>query len=180
MLDAITLALYGKTARLNRIDGNNNEIMTRNTNSCMASVTYECNGNTYVSTFSQSRKPRSGKLDATNFSILNTNTEDFFSTHKSSEMEEKTVRNIQLDYSQFCRSIMLAQGEFSTFLEGDKSNADNERKRAEILAKINGTEKYKKIGEKICMHTSEISSKAESAEEELSKIKCLDEEEAVF
>lgn len=177
VLDAITLALYGKTARLNRIDGNNNEIMTRNTNSCMASVTYECNGNTYVSTFSQSRKPRSGKLDATNFSILNTNTEDFFSTHKSSEMEEKTVRNIQLDYSQFCRSIMLAQGEFSTFLEGDKSNADNERKRAEILAKINGTEKYKKIGEKICMHASEISSKAESAEEELSKIKCLDEEE---
>ncbi|MBQ5401053.1 MAG: AAA family ATPase [Treponema sp.] len=175
ILDAITLALYGKTARLNRIDGNNNEIMTRNTNSCMASVTYECEGKTYVSKFSQSRRPRSGKLDSTDFSILNTETGELFSARKSSEMESRTAQNIQLDYGQFCRSIMLAQGEFSVFLEGEKNSSNNERKRAEILAKINGTEKYKKIGERICKKAGEIENEYRLAKSDLSNIDFLDD-----
>ncbi len=177
ILDAITLALYGKTARLNKIDGSNNEIMTRNTNSCMASVTYECEGKTYVSKFSQSRRPRSGKLDSTDFSILNTETGELFSAHKSSEMESRTAQNIQLDYGQFCRSIMLAQGEFSIFLEGEKNSSSNERKRAEILAKINGTEKYKKIGERICKKAGDVENEYKLAKSALENIDFLADED---
>ena len=177
ILDAITLALYGKTARLNRIDGNNNEIMTRNTASCMASVEYECNGRKYVSRFSQNRKPRSGKLDVTDFSVLDENGTLIFESHKNADMEAKTAEIIHLDYSQFCRSIMLAQGEFNVFLEGEKNSTNNERKRAEILAKINGTEKYREIGKRICLKAGDVAKDYEKASIELKNIECLDADE---
>jgi len=47
ILDAISLALYGRTPRLNKISTNNNELMSRNTEECFSEVTFETQKGVY-------------------------------------------------------------------------------------------------------------------------------------
>ena len=166
ILDAITLALYGRTPRLDAINNgkNGNEIMTRGTGFCRASVTYSCKKGTFTSEFQQNRAngKASGNLQKASFKISRIDTEhsdlgDLFSspeeviaTGTASNLAWETQKIIQLDYNQFCRSIMLAQGEFSAFLESEV------RERAEILEKLTGTERYRKIGQNIAEKFKEI------------------------
>lgn len=144
ILDAITLALYGRTPRLDSL-ASSNEIMTRRTASCMARVSYRCKSGTFVSEFRQ-RKARDradGKLQQVECQIRDAETGRVIFTGKTKEFAEKTGKIIKLSYEQFCTSIMLAQGEFDKFLSG------NERERAAILAKITGTERFKMIGARV-------------------------------
>ncbi|MCR5622960.1 MAG: AAA family ATPase [Treponema sp.] len=144
ILDAITLALYGRTPRQESL-ASSNEIMTRRTASCMARVTYRCKAGTFVSEFRQ-RKARDradGKLQQVECQIRDAETGKDIFTGKTKEFAERTGKIIKLSYDQFCTSIMLAQGEFDKFLTGD------ERERAAILAKITGTERFKLIGARV-------------------------------
>ncbi|WP_294427804.1 AAA family ATPase [uncultured Treponema sp.] len=166
ILDAITLALYGKTPRLETINNGEggNEIMTRGTGFCRAQVTYSCKKGTFVSEFQQNRAngKAEGKLQKTSYKItridsdnldlgeLFSATSEVVASGNGSNLEKETQKIIQLDYKQFCRSIMLAQGEFSAFLES------NGRERAEILEKLTGTERYREIGKKIAEKFSDI------------------------
>ena len=50
---------------------------------------------------------------------------------------------VGLTYEQFCRTTMLAQGQFTKFIKSDKKD------KADILEKITGTEIYTAIGKKI-------------------------------
>lgn len=167
LLDAITLALYGRTPRLEAINNGEggNEIMTRGTGFCRAAVTYSCKKGVFVSEFEQRRAggKSEGNLQKTSFKITKIDGEksdlgELFSSHEEvvasgsggANFEKETQKIIQLDYKQFCRSIMLAQGEFSAFLES------NARERAEILEKLTGTERYRAIGKKIAEKFSEI------------------------
>ncbi len=154
ILDAITLALYGMTPRQGKVfngkDGN--AVMTSGTSSCFARVTYRCRKGTFVSEWSQRRAHDrfDGSLQNAQgriYSIDNPDVDLFKgNTGKNGELGEKNSGIIQLDYSQFCRSIMLAQGEFSKFLVSD------ERERADILEKLNGSERYRRIGSKVGEH----------------------------
>ena len=149
ILDAITLALYGRTPRIERINSRDagNKVMTRNTSFCFASVTYECKKGIFTSEFSQ-RKKESGKLEDASYIIYDDAKNVLYSgkvnSSKTNEsLEECTTNIVQLDFNQFCRSIMLAQGEFSKFLTGEQ------KERTAILEKLNGTEKYRKIAIRI-------------------------------
>ena len=157
ILDAITIALYGATPRQGTIyNGNDgNAVMTSDKGTCFARVTYRCRKGTYVSEWNQRRardkadgnlQPAHGKvwsIDSPENPVFDGN------TGKNGELGKANAEVIQLDYSQFCRSIMLAQGEFSKFLTSD------ERERADILEKLNGTEKYRRIGKKVGDHRRE-------------------------
>ncbi|WP_290736663.1 MULTISPECIES: SbcC/MukB-like Walker B domain-containing protein [unclassified Fibrobacter] len=157
ILDAITIALYGATPRQGVIyNGNDgNAVMTSDKGTCFARVTYRCRKGTYVSEWNQRRardkadgnlQPAHGKvwsIDSPENPVFDGN------TGKNGELGKANAEVIQLDYSQFCRSIMLAQGEFSKFLTSD------ERERADILEKLNGTEKYRRIGKKVGDHRRE-------------------------
>ena len=150
ILDAITLALYGKTPRQESInDGSSgNELMTRGTKTCYSKVVYQCKKGIFASEFQQSRAKNSDKLQKTSSRItrltdLNDEEGEVIASVTASKIEEETQKIIQLDYNQFCRSIMLAQGEFNKFL------TSNSRQRAEILEKLTGTEKYREIGKRI-------------------------------
>ncbi len=169
LLDAITLALYGRTPRLEAINNgeSGNELMTRGCGFCRAAVIYECKKGIFLSEFQQNRanmKP-TGKLQKASYKISKLTNDSFELTGKSvltndrsftprtgtgSGLEKETQEIIQLDYKQFCRSIMLTQGEFSAFLES------NSRERAEILEKLTGTERYRAIGKSIAEKFSEI------------------------
>lgn len=146
ILDAITLALYARTPRQEIINNRTagNELMTHLTSSCFAKVTYQCKKGIYTSKFSQRRAndKSTGNLQQAEYEVCSEDGvfEDRGNAHKLSTITEKIIG---LDYQQFCRSIMLAQGEFSQFL------ISTEKERACILEKLNGTEKYKKIANSI-------------------------------
>ena len=188
ILDAITLALYGRTPRLEAINAGEggNEIMTRGTGFCRAAVTYSCKKGVFVSEFQQNRAGMrsGGNLQKASFKITKTDGEksdlgDLFSSASEvvasgtgSNLEKETQKIIQLDYKQFCRSIMLAQGEFSAFLES------NARERAEILEKLTGTERYRKIAQVVAEKFKEIKKNfaVKKSEKEEIEQSVLDEE----
>lgn len=166
ILDAITLAIYGATPRQGIIYNGNegNAVMTSDKGNCYARVTYKCQKGIFVSEWSQRRAHdrANGNLQAAQGEIYSVDNpqQKLFSgrTGANGELGKANAEIIQLDYSQFCRSIMLAQGEFSKFLTSD------ERERADILEKLNGTEKYRRIGKKVGDHRSEARSARDNAQ----------------
>lgn len=72
---------------------------------------------------------------------------------KKTEIKAEIAVAVGLDFSQFCRTTMLAQGEFSRFL----NSKDDEK--SEILEKITGVDIYTRVGRK----TYEICSLKEKA-----------------
>ncbi len=141
LLDAISLALYGRTPRLGVISATANEIMSRDCGECFAEVTFQSTQGTFRAHWSQ-RRARSkgdGNLQAAKHEL----TDVLFNkivTAKRNETNAIIQESVGLDYEQFMRSIMLAQGDFATFLKSD------DRVRAGILAKITGTDIYARIG----------------------------------
>ncbi|MBN2651231.1 MAG: AAA family ATPase [Spirochaetales bacterium] len=144
ILDAICLALYGMTPRLEKISKSGNEIMSKGTAECFAEVEFQTTSGQFRSFWSQSRVKKSstgGFADAKHeiasynpqqkeYKILNSKKKDVAKT-----IEETTGMN----FTRFKRSIMLAQGDFSGFL---MANAND---KAPILEQITGTEIYGEI-----------------------------------
>jgi len=140
ILDAICLALYGRTPRLNKVTKGVNEIMSRQTGECFAEVTFETQAGRFCCHWSQHRARRKpdGELQAPKHEIANANTGGIFESRikgVADRIEEATG----MDFDRFTRSMLLAQGDFDTFL---KAEAD---KRAPILEQITGTEIYSRI-----------------------------------
>lgn len=181
ILDAITLGLFGRTSRQDSINSSKNEIMTRHTGFCRAVVTYECKAGKFESEFYQqrARKNPNGALQSPECRIKNLidGTEKTFSTAVNLAIE--TAKIIQLDYSQFSRSIMLAQGEFDSFIKGDERGSGRERGRAAILSKLNGTEQYKEIGRRVCERAKKFRNRLTEIENELRGIELLSDEEVL-
>lgn len=140
ILDAICLALYSQTPRLGDITGTANEIMTQGTGECSAEVIIEIDSKRYQCYWYQHRahKKAKGNLLPIKHEISEVKTGKILEEKKS-----KTSAYIQdligMDFNQFTRSIMLAQGSFAAFLKSDIGD------RAAILEKITGTAIYAKI-----------------------------------
>ena len=87
------------------------------------------------------------------------------------EVSTEIATAVGLSFSQFCRTTMLAQGDFTRFL----NSKDNEK--AEILEKITGADIYTKIGAKVFEITKRKESACKEAEEKIRDVKILSEEE---
>lgn len=140
ILDAICLALYGRTPRLNRVSKSVNEIMSRQTGECFAEVTFETAVGRYRCHWSQrrARKKPDGELQAPQQEIANADTGEIVESKirgVASQVESATG----MDYERFTRSMLLAQGGFAVFLQA----APDER--APVLEQITGTEIYSEI-----------------------------------
>lgn len=143
VLDAISLALYGRTARQGSVSQGANEVMTIGSSSCFAKVAYKCAKGVFVSEWAQS-KTKKGKLKQIEWKIL----KDDAPVSGSGEggqrgFAEKTKEIIGLDFEQFSSSILLAQGQFDKFLKGNASE------RTAILEKLDGGERYRAMAEKV-------------------------------
>jgi len=145
ILDAITLALYSRTTRHGNetSEGLAENIMSRNTTDCYAEVTFEVNGKRYSSRWETDRSFR-GKVSLehkvkTPFMFFQNleNQED--NESKKSSVLKKVEEITKLDYEQFLRSVMLAQGDFTKFLRAKPAE------RAELLEKMTGTDIYREI-----------------------------------
>ena len=144
ILDAICLALYGRTPRLERINKGGNDIMSRQTGECYAEVVFESQAGQFRCTWSQhrARKRPDGKLAEANHEIADARTGDILESKKTATqalIEEKTG----MDMDRFTRSMMLAQGGFAAFLQATPDE------RAPILEQITGTEIYSEISRQV-------------------------------
>ncbi|MDR1478719.1 MAG: AAA family ATPase [Planctomycetaceae bacterium] len=167
ILDAICLALYGRTPRLSRVSKDNNEIISRNKKFCFAEVQFETNNNEkYIARWEHDKNRKSNDpvhrlyrcLDGEGKELLHTGIQN---------VQKNIPQIIGLDFTQFTRSVMLAQGEFATFLHC------NDSERASILEKITGTEIYKDISIKVHEKFKDNESNLKRCQEKLNEIKTL-------
>ena len=158
ILDAICLALFADTPRLdgtqmqgetkdvdNRIGLDDpRQLMRRNTGEAFVTLTFiGSNGMHYESTWKvwRSRNKPTGNLQGKSWNLKNLDTDNTFD--KDIDIKAEIKAAIGLDFNQFCRTTMLAQGEFTRFL----NSKDDEK--AAILEKITGMDIYAKVGKKI-------------------------------
>ncbi len=140
ILDAICLALYGRTPRLDRVTKSSNEIMSRQTGECFAEVVFEAGQKRYRSHWSQhrSRRKPDGALQQPQQEIADDATGELLDT-KLRGVAGQIVEVTGMDFERFTRSMLLAQGGFAAFLQ---AAADQ---RAPILEQITGTAVYSDI-----------------------------------
>ncbi len=143
VLDAVCLGFYGKTAR-QEISKSKNETMTRGTGDCFAEVEFELRGRRYRSSWEQHRErgKANGALQSPTRKI-STLPEGQIISEKLKECDDKILELLGMDFCQFTRSVLLAQGQFDAFLKA------HERERSAILEQVTGTEIYSKIGSSV-------------------------------
>ncbi len=156
ILDVISLALFNQVPRLGKISKKEirekGAILTRNQKEAYAKVTYQTNAGRFTSSWSIEVN-RNGNLNDYNMEIANLQDNSLLDLKKS-EVPSKNEDLIGLNYDQFIKSVLLAQGDFAKFLSAKKEE------RGELLEKITGTGIYRQLGimafERFKAETSEI------------------------
>src|SRR5574344_1445908 len=168
ILDAICLALYRTTPRLEQCENtkveNNSDnltlddprqLMRRNTGEAYVTLTFEgIDGHDYEAEWHVQRglkKKASSSLSPATWLLHDITADKRYEGRgdKVADVRQAMQQAVGLDFSQFCRTTMLAQGEFTRFLKS------NEKEKVEILEKITHFTEYTKIGKRLFEITSE-------------------------
>ncbi|MFM2268744.1 MAG: hypothetical protein RL757_2185 [Bacteroidota bacterium] len=139
ILDAITLALYGRVPRLKNAAFSRDwlektgAVLRRDTTESIIEISYATRTGAYRARWEclRGKDLNAFVIDATTNEIL---------TQKKTESYKKNEELIGLNYEQFVKAVLLAQGAFAQFLQASK------KERSEILKDITGFEIYEKIG----------------------------------
>lgn len=187
ILDAICLALFANTPRLvgtqmqgETKDGNTDvtikdprQLMRRNTGEAYVTLTFTgSNGVHYEATWSVARayKKPTGTLQGKTWRLKNIDT-NYPIEKDDAGIKAEIKAAIGLDFNQFCRTTMLAQGEFTRFLNSKDDD------KAEILEKITGVDIYTKLGSKIYEVTDQKEKLWKDASAKVNDTQTLKEEE---
>jgi len=194
IIDCICLALYGNTPRLKaarkddyttkRQDSETEEsiktddvrqLLRRGAVSAEVNLTFDDNdGVPYVATWKVHRSR--GKIEG---NILKPErvieTDEGVAKHlqytKKSDLDDFVKETIGLDMNEFFRTVVLAQGKFSEFLNSDEND------KAALLEKMTGTEIYAQVGKKIYEVCREKQFERDELSKQLQDIKLLSEDE---
>jgi exonuclease SbcC len=167
ILDAISLALYGKTPRV-EITGQNNPVMTRGTSDCSSEIQFEVGGEKWKSSWKQELN-RNNNLKPVNRQIADA--ADKIHADQVRTCDGKIVEILGLSFEQFTKVVLLAQGNFAAFLQAEKND------KGELLEQITGTEIYGEISKKVFERNRTEKDKLEKILVELGAIHLLSEEE---
>ena len=158
ILDAICLALFADTPRLDNTNmqgrtkdadstigiDDPRQLMRRNTGEAFVKLTFTGSDGVYYEakwSVARAHERATGRLQGKKWELKNLDKD--LTIKNVDEIKAAIQTAIGLDFNQFCRTTMLAQGEFTRFL-----NSKDEDK-AEILEKITGMDIYAKVGKKI-------------------------------
>lgn len=164
ILDSICLALYASTPRLEntKMQGATKDKDQKVTVSDPRQLLRRNTGEGYVRlafigtdkipyeaewAVRRARNNASGNLQSKSWSLKNLSTNELYT--KDTDIKQAMATAIGLTFEQFCRTTMLAQGEFTRFLNSD------DKDKAAILEKITGVNIYSEIGAAIYSITSE-------------------------
>jgi len=172
ILDAICLALYGQTPRLNKVTKTENEIMSLHTGECFAEVTFEAQCRRYRCHWSQRRahKKPSGDLQIAKREIVDADTGKVLET-KFKGVDNQVESATGMNFERFTRSMLLAQGDFAAFLQAPPDD------RAPILEQITGTEIYSQISIRVHERQGEERNKLKELQAEIAGIVILNPEQ---
>ncbi|MEO5996296.1 MAG: SbcC/MukB-like Walker B domain-containing protein [Chitinophagaceae bacterium] len=139
LLDAITLALYGKTPR----SATDEDIISYGSSDAWAEVVFQTSEGMFKSEWKVRRAHRKydGAVQQSSMEV-STFPEGKILTYKKRDAQDKVKELIKLEYDQFLKSVLLAQGAFKAFLDA------REGERGEMLEKISDTSLYTALSKK--------------------------------
>lgn len=179
ILDCIALSLYGTSPRLQsspqKSSADNEDVklsderqyLRRGSKEGYSILEFTGNDKTNYTAKIFFRYKKTEKIDSTKRILEYDNT----ILDKKGEIDKRIKDAIGIDYSQFCRTTLLAQGEFTKFLKS------NDADKSSILEKITGTEIYSVIGKKIFEKNKYNEEIFKSESMKLENIKTLSNEE---
>lgn len=172
VLDAITIALYHNVPRFNGTKGTLLNVVSHGANNAFSRVTFENNEVIYEASWSIRLGSNKGKKllnPQEKVSLKNLSSGKILAEQKRNLLAE-VVSVTQLSYTQFLRSVMLAQGEFASFLVAKGPE------KGRLLEQITGEQIYKKIGQGILDRKSREDSKLKEIQSKINADDVLSEE----
>ncbi|MDY7116842.1 AAA family ATPase [Halomonas sp. SSL-5] len=179
LLDALCLALYGNTPRLRQAPSRDSQIddtadstlttgdartlLRRGTSSGHAEVDFlGCDGRRYRARWAvrRARLKPGGRLQAAEQSLTDLD-DDRLLTAQKREFDRLLPERLGLTFEQFTRAVLLAQSEFSAFLQAD----DNAR--SDLLERLTGTHEYSAISMAAYRRASQAKKAVEALETRL-------------
>lgn len=166
ILDAITLALFNRAPRIEGMgrrrnigfdddtdDGDSEgisrlsdtrQLVRRGAASASVALTFiGNNGLPYRACWDVKRKKRLGTIDKVVHTLTDLTTKHTLRLRDEVARAIESPETVGLDYPRFCRTTLLAQGEFSRFLAADNAT------KAQILEKLTGIDRYAAVGNAI-------------------------------
>ena len=189
LLDALCLALYGRTPRLSgrggvvlrsEVDGvlrtqDPRTLVRRGASHAFAEVDFTgIDGVLYRARWSvhRARGKDFGRLQPEVHTLIEVANERRIGEGVVDVRAEIAAR-LRLSFDEFCRSVLLAQGGFQSFLLAPPSE------RAALLEKMTGTELYSRISRRTFERAREETQKKEALEAEVDVINVLDDDARV-
>lgn len=174
LLDAVTIALYRRVPRFDRSSskGGLEDVVSYGASKAMTRVTFEAQKIRFEAQWDIRLKSNAGRLLAKpveTVRLKNLTSEEIVAETKMT-CDEKIIEITQLNYGQFLRSVLLAQGEFAAFLSANNSE------KAMLLQQIAGDEIYRKIGETLKNRIYEEKGILEKIKSKINTDHLLDEE----
>ena len=192
ILDAICLALYNETPRMDHAENekykdlsqtfsakkedvainDSRQLMRRNTSEAWTELEFTgSNEMPYTARWYVARAHRkiSGAVQDVRWTLENK--KSGAQLNKKNEIKAEIQAAVGLTFEQFCRTTMLAQGDFTKFLQSKESE------KSDILEKLTGTSIYSEIGAEIYAATKERRTEYENQNRKLEGIHILAEEE---
>ena len=189
LLDSLCLALFDCTPRMNKAKENNvsvmdvadrgiaqndsRSILRRGTAEGYSEVDFVAlTGEVFRSrwTVRRSRGKVDGSLQKVEMTLTNL-TSGVEQQGTKTELLSHISKLIGLSFEQFNRSVLLAQGDFATFLKARQTD------KAEILEKLTGTEIYSRISASIYERTKRAEGEYKLLQERIKGIELLTEEQ---
>ncbi len=140
ILDAITLALYGKIHRNKEVK----EALSYGAAEASAGVEFETAQGIFHASWNirRARKQMDGAIGVPEreLSKWNAETQQFeIIAEKIRDVDAKVEEVTGLDFDRFCRSVLLSQGDFAAFLKA------GEKERSDLLERITGADIYSRL-----------------------------------
>lgn len=169
LLDAITFCLFGKIAR----NSNNENIISKGKSFARAEVWFQgTNKQSFKATRSlrRARNKEDGTLQSPQVELSELFTGKILAS-MIREFDTLIIEKLGLNFEQFKRTVLLAQGEFASFFKAD----DNER--AEILEKLTQTGEFRDLSIKCYQKHSQLKQELELLKLQKASIQQFSDEE---
>ena len=188
ILDAICLALYNDTPRLAAtkstlfIADGSNEVQVNNVKNLLrkgatagyAKVQFLAVDNKEYEALWQVKRARgkhNGSLQNETLQLTCLTDNELYPESRKTLVLEKIKSLVGLSFDEFTKSVILAQGDFTSFLKA------NDDKRSDILEKLTGTEIYTQLSKQIYEINREKQQELQLIETQISNTQLLTEEE---